>query len=908
MQHILIISLVLLMLVYVVDGQTSPCGTCDPGQHCVSNTAYFYLLDEGYNTVTVTSCASVPYGSCASQDGSTCTSGPYATSVINCPPGNYCQNGYIVTPCPVGTYAQQGSNPGSASDCQIPATGYCASQNGGTCSTGIGLSNYIRCPHGEYCPYGSLGIPCPVGTYGFGTGYGAVTDCKVPPPGMCGSLLDTSPPTCNTGVGSIRSINCPNGQYCPLNSIVGIPCPIGTYPGVQPTVSCTLAPPGFCPHTFPENGCSMNTGSTSIIPCYFGYYCPGGVGILCPAGQYCPGGNILSGLPCPPGRYCPIGSGVGIVCPITTYSLGGSALCVPFSLGSCGTVDGITCNINSDYGSVNIIPCPAGSYCPGNVGRIYCPVGQYSTGGTITCTQTPDTFCGSLFNTNPPTCNPGIGSSGIISCPAGSYCLQGVIGQYCPPGQYSTDGSTSCTPSPIGTCVSINNQNTCNRNVGSTGIIPCPFGFTCNTQGTIVGTRCPSGSYCQNGVQIPCPPGTYSIGGAGSLSQCLTPTAGSCASMGPQLIDPLTGIFSVSTCNPGSGSIISVNCPAGFYCPYGTITGIPCSVGTYSDGVLSVISSCIPVNPRYCPAILIDQQTTICNPGTGSTTIAGCPPGYYCLGNSNPIICPVGTYSQGSGASCLFPPLGNCASLGTQFPGYGIASCNTGNGSTTITSCPPGYQCIGDGSVVLCPAGTFSPGYAVQCITCNNIYPFGQYCTNLNTISPNTIANNNTNLCYGGMGSVTCNLCGPNVTVIDPTHLLCSQCSGLTCVDCFTNSDCSSSQICIGGTCVWNTTCLGGSYVDPTTSVCTLCPVNTYSLSFNASQCFPGCIDNYCPSIDGHTCNSGDGSTSIIQCPSGLECLSNVNSGGTCTSQCPSGLYSTQAKCALHVLEDHVHP
>ncbi len=104
--------------------------------------------------------------------------------------------------------------------------------------------------------------------------------------------------------------------------------------------------------------------------------------IKCLAGYYdsTPIGDTLTCTYCPAGSYCP-----------------------------------------GDVGINSKILCPAGSYCPaGASAPITCDAGTYSTGGASQCTPCgPGTYCTA-------------GSSNPIHCPAGSYCPDGKNKKTCP--------------------------------------------------------------------------------------------------------------------------------------------------------------------------------------------------------------------------------------------------------------------------------------------------------------------------------------------------------------------------------------------------------------------------------------------------------------------------------------------
>ena len=118
----------------------------------------------------------------------------------------------------------------------------------------IGTANYKQnlCPIGHFCPSATTSPePCPAGTYLSSSGAGHISDC----------------------------VHCPPGRYCPkIGSVTSIPCVNGTY-------------------------CPNSTVSPKL--CEAGFYCPGALEkISCPSGFYCPIATE-SPIPCPSGHYCP---------------------------------------------------------------------------------------------------------------------------------------------------------------------------------------------------------------------------------------------------------------------------------------------------------------------------------------------------------------------------------------------------------------------------------------------------------------------------------------------------------------------------------------------------------------------------------------------------------------------------
>jgi hypothetical protein len=94
--------------------------------------------------------------------------------------------------------------------------------------------------------------------------------------------------------------------------------------------------------------------------------------------------------------------------------------------------------------------CPAGTYCINGI-LATCPAGTYSaSSGAGSCTPCPpDSFStGGAF-----TC--------LTLCPAGSFCDDGIL-TICAAGTYSAAGARECTPCPSGT-TSATGATTCSR-------------------------------------------------------------------------------------------------------------------------------------------------------------------------------------------------------------------------------------------------------------------------------------------------------------------------------------------------------------------------------------------------------------------------------------------------------------
>jgi hypothetical protein len=252
------------------------------------------------------------------------------------------------------------------------------------------------------------------------------------------------------------------------------------------------------------------------------------------------------------------------------------------------------------------ITIPTGTTAP-----VSCPVGTYcDTAGTVVPKRCPSgTYSGLTGQTQAAAC---------IPCEPGTYCPTVGGGSYtvCPPGTYCpTQGGSSPTQCPIANICPIPRLQAAN---------PCPPGQLCDTVGEIT-------------PRAPCPPGTYSTGGAGS--SC-TPCPSGYYGAGQSTTSQCSGV-----------------CPAGYYCPPGTTplgasgnTPTPCPLG------------------YYCPA------------GTGT-----CAAGTYFLDGVCLTGCPAGMYSKGGEPFCS-----TCAAPAGQY-------CS--GGTTQFTACPSGYTCDGGTSI-----------------------------------------------------------------------------------------------------------------------------------------------------------------------------------------------------------------
>lgn len=210
-----------------------------------------------------------------------------------------------------------------------------------------------------------------------------------------------------------------------------------------------------------------------------------------------------------------------------------------------------------------------------------------------------------------------IGScAGVCVAPAGSYCgageAPGATGLPCAAGRFgSTPGLT---------------QPTCSGN--------CTAGYAC-----------PAGSTTPTAVT--CPPGTYSLAGAGVCTPCVVGKYSSASG----LSTPCTSACAAATgyyCGEGATAATGAPCPMGTYASStGATSCTPCAAGLYGNVEGMGMSSCTGV----CTAGRFGSSVGL----TSENCTGPCAVGYMCPSGSTvatAVLCPPGTYSASSGAQC----------------------------------------------------------------------------------------------------------------------------------------------------------------------------------------------------------------------------------------------------------------
>ena len=199
-----------------------------------------------------------------------------------------------------------------------------------------------------------------------------------------------------------------------------------------------------------------------------------------------------------------------------------------------------------------------------------------------------------------------LASEPCVDCPAGYSCSGGAASPTpCPTGQYSETKKSACTlcdPNHICPTGHIDSKQMC-----PTGYIPNGDRTHCVYNPVKLGTDecaskegyhisgtscvpCPAGSYCPdaNLSPIPCPEGTFSLGGSAKCKLC--PAAKACPDKKSE-VDCVAGSYSLL------GSSVCTQCPRGKYCPFtNRAVERDCDSGKYANSLGQASCEPCPVN------------------------------------------------------------------------------------------------------------------------------------------------------------------------------------------------------------------------------------------------------------------------------------------------------------------------
>ncbi|ETW03965.1 hypothetical protein H310_04372 [Aphanomyces invadans] len=618
---------------------------------------------------------------------------------------------------------------------------------------------------------------------------------------------------------------CPKGSYCRNNQ--ALPCLGGFYGNATQLYSPSCS--GICP-----GGHACPPGTVTPIPCgHANVYCPVGsrapkpippgyYGIgdtaltrqsiqLCALGSFCVEGTMATCLAgtfgaskglassectdvCPPGHYCPEASIAPIPCPPGTYG-DTTQLTTAACTGICP--EGFYC----PSGTATPKPCPSNSICPsGSTAPTIIPHGQYLT--TIHATTT--TF-----------------ESMLTTCPPGSYCINGLVTP-CPLGRYgNATGLTTALCSgpcpegfycPVGTetpiaCLDPSTYcpiESSKPQVVSLGYYSLPTASPTRS----LQLPCDPGSYCANGVKTKCPAGSFGI--------TLGLTSSSC----------------------------SGTCPAGSYCPAGTVEPLPCG----HPSVMCPEGSAAPqaIASGFCGV----GQTVL----TQTSSVVA-PSGSYAL-EGQCYICPGGYFGASSGQTSL-----TCSGLCAA--GY---YCPSGSTSATQVACGLNAYCP-EGSDVPTPVlpGSFTVSAATD--PC----PPGQYRatawsnSNILLASWSAIQVNYGDALYPFAACIACPI-GTYKAVDGDSVSLCQLCTMYTTTSSSDRTTCDCFRLSGGAT--WNET--------------------THKLVFDGSACLAVPAATLTPSW--LPPNTAFTQSSQSQCTRGAYCVRGQR------FPCPGGRFGTLAK------------
>lgn len=179
--------------------------------------------------------------------------------------------------------------------------------------------------------------------------------------------------------------------------------------------------------------------------------------------------------------------------------------------------------------------------------------------------------------------------------------------------------------------------------------------------GTPVGTQPPL-------AQVYCPPGYYIPVGAGYALVCPANYACAGGTVAP-VPCPTGSAIGSARCNVATQPPVQTpplqsvpGCPAGYYCPVGSVTAVLCPAG-YACPANSAV-------PTACPAAQAPAAgSAACTSTVGTGTIGNvpCPAGYYCgPAMGIPVLCPAGFFCP---ANSFFPvgcPVGTASGIGAS--------------------------------------------------------------------------------------------------------------------------------------------------------------------------------------------------------------------------------------------------
>jgi hypothetical protein len=594
------------------DASAHQCKNCAPGQYqdqisqptCVQCTVG---MSTPFNmSLFCSPCAAGKYEDAVGQPTcKNCFQGNYSTTgVTNC---EACEQGQVsmsgqatCTKCSSGRY--NGGGVEGAVECKACLGGRFSLEGTAECSLcSAGMYGNSSAPNdsADHC------VLCEEGRYTEregATGYSSSAGCIACAAGQFG-LEGASSSRC--------SGKCVRGSWSTEGSDACAACPLGTHGnsegGQNVTAACILCEAGKVQSNEGSTYCEAcdggsyqnSTGSYECKPCEQGRFS----GIASDSCEACEKGkyaevNAPACTECEAGFHNSVrGHYVCEECLDGSYSLDGAADCTTCAAGQYGEIGGVknaseyckACGpgmYQSALGKLECINCLAGQYgsegsssdaCSGR-----CSAGSWSLAGHRACTECgPGRYGGSDNRQDSEdeqcqNCEPGKfqDNDGMTYCEA---CYGGFF--------QPTNGSTTCEPCGMGT-YSGPGAEICDRcgngtiSTGSTSSCSaCPEGLFADIS---VCAPCPLGSACTEGVREVCAPGYYSD--MTHATVCDACPGGRYGGSSGYSSSECTGNCSAGFhCLPGSRSPMQKACATGTYCPNGTETPKPLTVGVYLD-------------------------------------------------------------------------------------------------------------------------------------------------------------------------------------------------------------------------------------------------------------------------------------------------------------------------------------
>jgi len=289
--------------------------------------------------------------------------------------------------------------------------------------------------------------------------------------------------------------------------------------------------------------------------------------------------------------------------------------------------------------------CPAGYYCYDGL-KIPCPLGHYSgVEGQSTAFVGDTPLC--------KKCDAGMSTNGLdgqrrcVYCKKGTYvsddsryCVDCPLNTYQDEETLSENGDGVCKACPSGTVSppGTASASDCNNCDAGQGVVP---GGTCEV--------CPIGTRSQDGICLPCSPGTYQDEtGKQTCKACAKGTSQSaegqstCVECAAGKVSAQTGLETCTDCFTGkyqdqTGQTVCEDCSIG---KYADVDGLDeckaCSPSTYADQTGQTSCKPQPTCERGTYACGSGQYVVTNNGGTAQRECADCPPGKFTvLDNGN---------------------------------------------------------------------------------------------------------------------------------------------------------------------------------------------------------------------------------------------------------------------------------